>query len=280
MADGERAASPRHGDGQAQAPASRPRGMAGVVPPPPWSREQAPRRTRADRPVLSREAIVEAAIRIVDKEGYDAVSMRRVAQEFGTGAASLYAYVANRDELMDLVVDRVMGESRIANPNPAPDVDDWLEQLKEAVRASYQVLLSHRDIAKAFLGRIPFGPNGLRNVEDLLNLLRAHGLPDPIAAYAGDLIGQYIVGAAMEEQMWHERYPEATQEEVLAAMSEVGDYLESLPTEEFPNLTSVARQMVSDPMSDGRAAMVDRFELGLDILVRGLATFLPAGARD
>ena len=265
-------------DGSGRGP-ERPRGLTGVVPPPPWSREQSARRTRADRPVLSREAIVEAAVRIIDEEGYDAVSMRRVAQEFGTGAASLYAYVANKDELMDLVLDQVMAESRLADPNPAPDVDAWLEQLKDMVRQSYGVLVGHRDIAKAFLGRIPFGPNGLRNVEDLLNLLRAHGLPDYIAAYAGDLIGQYMVGAAIEDHMWRERYPDATQEEVSAAMSEVGDYLAALPKEQFPNITAVARLMVAEPAGEGPDPQ-DRFELGLDILVRGLASFLPARADD
>jgi AcrR family transcriptional regulator len=256
---------------------ARPR--AGVVPPPPWSREQTPRRARADRPALSREAIVEAALRLVDQEGYEAVSMRRVAQEFGTGAASLYAYVANKDELMDLVVDEVMSQTRLPEAEPAEDVDLWIEQLKDAVRTSYRVLRSHRDVAKAFLGRIPFGPKGLRNVEDLLNLLRAHGLPDYIAAYLGDLIGQYVVGAAIEDHMWEERFPDATAADAMEAISEIGDYLESLPKEQFPNLTAMARLMVGEPQEVGAAA-ADRFELGLDIIMRGVATFLPARAAD
>ena len=260
----------RGGDG---APAS-PRGMVGVVPPPPWAPEQSVRAGRSDRPALSREAIVDAAIRIVDEEGFDAVSMRRVAQEFGTGAASLYAYVANKDELMDLVVDRVMAESRIEVPSPSQDVDAWLEQLKDMVRSGYRVLVAHRDVAKAFLGRIPFGPNGLRNIENMLKLLRAHGLPDYIAAYAGDLIGQYMVASSIEDYMWLQRHPEATPEDVAEAMSQVGDYLEALPQEEFPNLTAMARMMVGDS-GDPDSPLVDRFELGLDILVRGLATYLP-----
>ena len=254
-------------------------GKLGVVPPPPWAREQSGRRTRAQRPVLSREAIVDAAVRIIDEEGFEAVSMRRVAQEFGTGAASLYAYVANKDELMDLVVDRVMGEARIAQDEPDEDVDRWVEQLKDMVRTSYRVMVSHRDIAKAFLGRIPFGPNGLRNIEDMLRLMRAHGLPDHVAAYLGDLIGQYIVHAAIEDYMWRERYPDATEHDVRAAMSEIGDYLESLPKDRFPNVTAMARLMVGEPI-DAQPAPVDRFELGLDILMRGVATFLPARADD
>lgn len=254
-------------------------GHPGVFPPPPWAREQSPRRARADRPALSREAIVAAALRIIDEEGYDAVSMRRVAQEFGTGAASLYAYVANKDELMDLIVDEVMSESRIDDARPDPDVDRWIEQLKAAIRTSYRVLVSHRDVAKAFHGRIPFGPKALHNVEDLLNLLRAHGLPDYISAYLGDLIGQYIVGAALEDHMWRERFPDATPESVEAAVSEIGEYLKALPVDRFPNLTSVAHLMMGPP-EDPDSPMRDRFELGLDIIMRGVAAFLPVRAED
>ena len=252
----------------------------GVIPPPPWSRESGARKTRADKPALSREAIVAAAIRIVDEEGFDAVSMRRVAQEFGTGAASLYAYVANKDELMDLIVDEIMRESAMgADQEPSDDVVEWQEQIKAMVRAGYHTLIAHRDIAKAMLGRIPFGPNGLRAVENSLRLLRAHGMPDHVAAYAGDLIGQYMVGTAIEDYMWQERYPDATPEQVGEAMSEVGDYLESLPKEEFPNLTALARTMVGET-GDPETAKFDRFELGLDILVRGLSTFLEPSVHE
>jgi AcrR family transcriptional regulator len=253
---------------------------AGVIPPPPWARESGARRARADKPALSRDAIVAAAIRVIDEEGFDAVSMRRVAQEFGTGAASLYAYVANKDELMDLIVDEIMLESAVADQEPVEDVADWQEQIKAMVRAGYHTLIAHRDIAKAMLGRIPFGPNGLRNVENMLKLLRAHGMPDYVAAYAGDLIGQYMVGTAIEDYMWQERYPDATPEQVSAAMSEVGDYLESLPKEQFPNLTTLARVMVGENVGEPESPLFDRFELGLDILVRGLASFLPTSPRD
>ena len=251
----------------------------GLVPGP-WARDReanARRSSRSDKPALGREAIVQAAIRIVDEEGFDAVSMRRVAQEFGTGAASLYAYVANKEELMDLIVDQMMAESLVPEEEPAEDVEAWAEQLKQLARTGYRVLVSHRDIARAMFGRVPFGPNGLRNVETMLRLLRAHGLPDYIAAYAGDLLGQYIVGSAFEDYVWQQRYPGASMEQVVEAMTAVGDYLESLPKEQFPNLTELARTMVGQ---GPEAALDDRFELGLDIIVRGLMTFLPDGAED
>jgi hypothetical protein len=180
---------------------------------------------------------------------------------------------------MDLIVDEIMAESAVEVREIATDVLGWQEQLKAMLRSSYQVLVSHRDIAKAMLGRIPFGPNGLRNIEAMLKLLRAHGMPDHVAAYAGDLIGQYLVASAIEGYTWQERYPESTPEKTSEAMSEVGDYLESLPKEEFPNVTALARVMVGDS-GDPDTPLYDRFELGLDILVRGLTTFLPSSAHE
>ena len=249
---------------------------AGIIPPSPWTREPATR-SRADKPVLSRESIVRTAIRVVDEEGFEAVSMRRVAQELGTGAASLYAYVANKDELMDLLLDEVIGENAIEAVAPAEDLAEWQEQLKTMVRASYRALSVHRDIARAFVGRIPFGPNGLRTAEAILGLLRAHGMPDYMAAYAGDLIGQYVVSTAIEDSVWQQRYPDATPEQVAETMNEVGDYLEDLPKEQFPNLTALARTMMG---AEPDSPLADRFELGLDILVRGMMTFLPAKSED
>ena len=240
---------------------------AGVVPPA-WSGTGKGRGARAEKPALSREAIVEAALRIVDAEGIDAVSMRRVAQEFGTGAASLYAYVSNKDELFDLLVDVVMAQ--IADQLPEPGAGaDWQEQLKEMTRRGTEVLRSHRDVAKAFLGRIPFGPNGLRTVEAQLGILRSGGVPDQVAAFVGDLIGTYMVSSVIEDDMWRSRFPGASEQDVVRQMGEIRAYLESLPPARFPNVVALAGNLMA-----GEGDGVDRFELGLEIIVRGIASFV------
>lgn len=241
------------------------------VPTPPWApRPRGGRAGRAaDKPQLSREAIVEAAVRIIDAEGLDAVSMRRVAQEFGTGAASLYAYVANKDELLDLLVDWVMGEVVDRWRNPEPTAANWRDLLKDCVRLTHDVLVEHRDLAKAFIGRIPFGPNGLRAVEIQLAIVRAGAVPDRIAAYIGDLLGTYLVSEAIEEDMWRSRFPDADGEDIKAAMGEISDYLRALPADRFPNVVELAGTMMSQE-SDG----FDRFELGLEIISRGIASFV------
>jgi AcrR family transcriptional regulator len=239
------------------------------ISPPPWApAPKGGRAGRADKPQLSRESIIAAAIQIIDAEGLDAVSMRRLAQQFGTGAASLYAYIANKDELLDLIVDWVMGEIVDQWPGTEPTPQNWLELVLDSLRLSKDVLVAHRDLAKAFLGRIPFGPNGLRGVEMQLSILRAGGVPDQIAAYAGDLLGQYLVNTAIEEDMWRSRYPDMESPDIARKMDEIRDYLRSLPKDRFPNVVELAGPMMSQE-ADG----FDRFELGLEVIMRGIASF-------
>src|SRR6187431_2684135 len=102
------------------------------------------RRDRPAKPALSREAIIEAALTIIGEEGLDALSMRRVAQALDTGPASLYVYVANRDELLALLLDRVAAEVRL----PAPDDErPWRERLVDLALEAISVLGRHRRIS-------------------------------------------------------------------------------------------------------------------------------------
>lgn len=243
------------------------RGLPGIAPPP-WAGPRSARAGRADKPQLSREAIVAAAMRIIDAEGLDAVSMRRVAQEFGTGAASLYAYVSNKEELLDLVFDRVMGEIADRLPETESTAANWRELTRDMILISREVLTSHRDVARAFQGRIPFGPNGLRLIEAQLAIMRAGGVPDHIAAFTGDLIGQFLVAGAIEDDMWRARFPDADEQRIAAQMDEVRQYLAALPADRFPNVVALAGPLMSQE-PDG----YDRFELGLEVLLRGIASY-------
>jgi len=239
-------------------------GWPGFTPPPKGGRAG-----RADKPQLSRDAIVAAAMRIVDSEGLDAVSMRRVAQEFGTGAASLYAYVANKDQLLDLLFDWVMGEIADRWPRTAPTAQNWRELAKGMVRLAYEVMSEHRDLARAFQGRVPFGTNGLRMVEVQLAIMRAGGISDEMAAYAGDLFGQFVVSTVIEHEMWRTRDAVADEERFAERIREIRDYLAALPEELFPNTVAMA-----EPIMAQKPEGLDRFELGLEVMLRGIATFV------
>src|SRR5437868_5722680 len=99
------------------------------IPPPPWQRLPE-RNSRRRREPISREAIVAAAITLLDREGLAALSMRRLAEELGAGAASLYWHVGSKDGLLDLVLDQLIGEGQVPDADPAR----WREQLKQVAR--------------------------------------------------------------------------------------------------------------------------------------------------
>lgn len=219
-----------------------------------------PRRPRAER-TLSREAIVAATLRVIDAEGVDAVTMRRIGQELGTGGASLYAHIDGKDELLELVYDEVAGEI----PAVVPDPKRWQEQLKDYLRRWHDVLLSHRDLARIGLGRVPIGPNSVVGMESMLAIMRAGKLDDEVIGYGADLLSAYVTGSAYEGSIW--RTGNAATPEVGAAYHrELRDYFESLPVDRFPTIHSLIPALMGDIDEEPGA----RFEFGLDVMVRGL----------
>jgi AcrR family transcriptional regulator len=209
---------------------------------------------------LDRQAVVDAAIRVLDADGLDAVTIRSVAQELGVGAASLYAYVDSKDTLIELVLDHVIGEVDYAG---FPNDDPWQEQLKELIRRSRTTFTAHRDIARASLGRIPSGPNALHGMDTMLAVLKRSGLSDQVIAYAGDLIGLLISATAYEESLFAETG--LNMEEFVSYVEELRAYLEALPADRFPHMVALAGPLTHfDPGTDSR------FEFMLDVVVRGL----------
>src|ERR1700734_1609689 len=151
-------------------PQSRPTSDRGLPPPPRRLARHPDRPGR--RPSLSRQAIVTAAIAVLDESGMSGLSMRGVAQKLDAGVASLYGYVSGREQLLELVFDELVGQV----PLPTPDPERWREQVFEMLRSLRQVLLSHRDAALAGLGRIPTSPQTLAAAEVLVATLRMGGL--------------------------------------------------------------------------------------------------------
>jgi TetR/AcrR family transcriptional regulator, tetracycline repressor protein len=228
------------------------------LPAPPWQR--VPRRgSPRRRDPLTREAIVDAAMRVLDAEGLDGLSMRRLGEELGTGAASLYWHVGSKDGLLDLLLDRVIGELAV----PDPDPQHWREQLKETARAMRATILRHRDVVRISIGRIPMGPNSLRYSERVLAILRAGGVPDDLAV-AGYLLLFSVVNGFTMDETGEGGEPPADQPPLDEAGAMVRDYMASLPPTRFPNLVGLADHFAfADPDQ--------RFELLLDLYVEGLA---------
>jgi AcrR family transcriptional regulator len=215
---------------------------------------------------LSREQIVQAALRIVKVEGIDGVSMRRIAAEFGTGPSSLYAHVTNKDELLALMFDEICGLMTV----PALEPERWKEQILEMARTGHRVLLEHYDLARAALATIPTGPNALRVSEAMLGLMMAGGVPPRVAAWAMDRIFLYITADAYETSIWRGEMTVAgsNREDFVAELgADLVNYFEQLPEDEFPHLRKHAKDMVGGGTDE-------RFELGLSMLVDGLDKYV------
>ncbi len=224
------------------------------MPEPPW--RSAPRRRSVPRPQLSREVVVAAALEVVEAAGGQALTMRRVADQIGVSASSLYGYVANKEELVQLVLERIIEEIDI----PLAD-GDWQEMLKQFGRAMLGVFRRHPGVAGLTLGRVPWGPGMLAIAEAILAGLRSAGIPDQVAAYVGDLAGLYVGSYAYELEVTPVPGPGDEQRAQMAG------WLGSLPRDRFPNTVALATQLVAGSADD-------RFEWGMDVIVRGLASYL------
>jgi AcrR family transcriptional regulator len=219
--------------------------MAAPVPEPPWWRQ----REEAQRRPLTRDAIVEAALVVLEREGMNGLSMRKVAEELGTGAASLYWHVRDKEELLSLLLDRIVGEAEV----PEPDPEHWQERVKELLRSARRLLSERRDAAQISLGRIPAGPNSLPVMERNLAVAAASGLPPRVIALATDMFALYVGAFAYEESL---RVPSASAEQL-------AEYFRSLPPERFPNIVALAEDLTAGDQDE-------RFEFAIELLVRGL----------
>jgi AcrR family transcriptional regulator len=235
-----------------------------AVPPPPWQR--APTRVaRRRRDPISRDAIVAAAIRLLDAEGLSALSMRRIADQLGTGAASLYWHVGSKDGLLDLVFDEIVGELAIPDPDPL----HWREQIKDVARAQRAVSLRHPYVVQISIGRIPLGPNALRYSERTLAILRAGGLPPRLAVQGSHLLISTVNGFTLDETgvdtaAGPATPADGTTDDSADAADLASAYIGALPAQRFPNLVALAAEFAhADPG--------ERFELLIDIFVDGLA---------
>jgi AcrR family transcriptional regulator len=215
-------------------------------------------RTRPAKSALSREAVAAAALGVVDEVGLEAASMRRVAQALDTGPASLYVYVRDRQELMELAYDLALAEVEL----PTDADGDWRARLELLVDRIVAALAGHADIGAVALGAVPVGPHSLRVNEEALRLLREGGVDDASCAWGADLLGQYIASSAVEEAVWRRAQAEAghaggeppTGAEMGAAYSAHLDRVYGeLPAQRYPTLV-LLRPLLTRGGGEARAA--------------------------
>jgi AcrR family transcriptional regulator len=211
---------------------------------------------------LTVERIVDAAMELMAEKGYDAVSMRSLAKALDTGPASLYAHVANKEEVDQLVLDRISSELVI----PPPDPERWDEQLRQLMRDMLALYRRHPGSARAAIGMIPTGTGALRTMDGLLAICDTGGISPQAAAWFCDLAAAYVSAVAVEEAIWIQRAnstPPGEEPDHVAIDEQLRAMMEALPATEFPFVTSMAGMMTA---GDGE----DRFEFGIAVLVAGL----------
>lgn len=247
-------------------------GIPAPPPPSPWERERPARAQGAPaRLPLSRDRVVDAAFTVLDRAGLDGLSMRQVAAELGVSVSALYAYVSSKDDLLELMYTRLFDGFAIPRPDPVR----WQEQVRDYARSARQRLLAHRDMARISLAHVPFTAELLPHVEAVLAVFRTAGLPDRIAARAGDIISTYVEGFVLEEGVWRDRAADHGRDDSSPALpdpremaGEMQTYLASLPEADFPHVRALSGLMMTDSSEE-------RFDVGLEIILRGLASYLP-----
>ena len=203
---------------------------------------------------LSKQRVVAEAVRLADREGVEGLSMRRLADALGAGAMSLYHYVANKDELLDAMVDVVFSEIE-----PPPEGSDWQSAMRRESESARQVLARHTWAITLMESRTTPGPANLRHREAVTGCLRRAGFSVPMATHANWLLNGYVYGYALQVAS----LPFDTAGE-LAEMTE-NVYLPQLPPDEFPYLNESAAALVAagyDP--------AEEFTFGLDLILAAL----------
>lgn len=224
-----------------------------------WQRPQA--KGRGPRPAHTRESIAEAAVRLADEHGYDAVSMRRIAAEVGSGTMSLYRYVPSKDDLIDLMIDRVSAEFDL----PEAPSGDVRADLLGLARQSRALLHRHPWMVPAMATVPSLGPNLLRHTDYVLAVLKATDLApaekfEAVALLSGSV--RSFVEFELARQLQEQRTGISAQQRNQAQMA----YLATVVAEgRYPNLTEAAVQSAAagDDPQGGQDfdAMFERFIL-------------------
>jgi TetR/AcrR family tetracycline transcriptional repressor len=196
---------------------------------------------------LDRRRILEAAVRFVDREGLEALSMRKLGAELGVEAMSLYNHVPNKSALLDGMVEVLLGELEVP-----PEDAGWEERVREAYRAFRRLALEHPNVFPLFIVRPPDTMDGIWLVEEFLKTLRGAGFDPDTALYAFRALSSYASGYAMAEIRGFAMEPSGVR---LGALT--------LPQDSFPYIHELGAHL-------GEVDRDAEFEFGLDLILAGL----------
>ena len=206
------------------------------------------------RTPLTRERVLQAAVRRADEGGIESLSMRKLGQELGVEAMALYHHFANKDDLVDSMVDLVFGEIELP-----PTGGDWPTAMRQRAIAVRDALQRHRWAIGLMESRRRPGPANLRHHDAVIGNLRAGGFDIAMAAHAYSLLDSHIYGFALTKM----NLPFETSDDVAEVAQSM---LEPFPADEYPYMVEILTDHVMKPGYD----YGEEFEYGLDLILNGL----------
>ncbi|MCW1957055.1 MAG: TetR/AcrR family transcriptional regulator [Mycobacterium sp.] len=213
---------------------------------------------RVGRPRLRTEAIVEAALSIIDEDGADALSMRSLAQRLNSSTATIYRHFQSRAALVVAVIDRALGE--IFDDVAEVASGDWRQVIRRTATGYFAALNRHPGVARLLADHTPVGPNAMVLREAWLSAMLRNGLSVEMAARTGGLMASYVQGFGI--QLAGERARSGTDDEMLKKT--VGE----LDPADYPSVSAVLRSGVAP------TPLEEEFIFGLDLMLDGLAAVL------
>jgi AcrR family transcriptional regulator len=212
------------------------------------ARSRRRRSGRSEEP-LSRELIADAAVELVDREGLEALSMRRLGSELGIGTMTIYGYFRDKDELMDFSLDRTARRYEL----PAGE-GNWRRRMRELITTMYRLLIEHPSTVQIRSSRPILNPGALRAGEAGMGILADAGLELNEAAAAWRLLFTYVFGYAAF----------SSQEPTPELKREWADQLSALPEGEYPVISRASEELA------GWMAGREPFEEGMELILDGI----------
>ena len=185
------------------------------------------------RETLTRDRVLEAALEIADAGGFNSISMRKVAAKLGVEAMSLYNHVANKEDLVDGLVDLVFGEIEVARPGST----DWKTAMRDRAHSVREALRRHSWAVGLMEGRMSPGPENIRNHDAVMGCLREGGFGFRDAVHAYSAMDAYIYGFALQERGLPFDAPEETGDVMRKQSANVPDMAG------FPYIMEIAAEM-------------------------------------
>jgi len=205
---------------------------------------------------LSRERVVEAAVALADREGIGALTMRRLANELGAGAMSVYYHVPGKDQLLAAMVDMVVGQMELP-----PAGGDWKAALKRTATSTHEVLLAHPWATGLVLDGPTVSQARLRHIDAILGCLRGAGFSAELTDHAYHALDSHVMGFTL----WLVGISAG-----LDRMAPVADFSDIFDVDALPHLAEHARQHQRQRGPDEPG----EFEFGLDLVLDGLERLL------